>query len=48
MRTIIDESCESDAKPKVDMSVAGLSPVCTVAWSEARLSVFAKLLPTHG
>ena len=46
VRTIIDELCESDAKPKVDMSVAGLSPVCTVGQSEARLTVFANLWTT--
>ena len=40
----MDGLCESDAKPNVDMSVAGLSAVCTVAQSEARLHV----LPTPG
>ena len=44
----MDGLCESDAKPNVDMSMAGLSAVCTVAQSEARLQVFANLLPTPG
>ena len=42
----IDGVCESDAKPNVDMSVAGLSTVCTVEQNEARLPVFANLMPT--
>ena len=44
----VDRVCESDEKPNVDMSVAGLSTVCTVEQNEARLPVFANLFPTPG
>ena len=40
--------CETDAKPEVDMSVAELSPVCTVAQSKAMPIGVANLLPTPG
>ena len=44
----MDDMCETKAKPQVDVSVAGLSPVCTVVQSEARLTVSANTLPTPG
>ena len=40
--------CETDAKPEVDMSVAELSLVCTVAQSKAMPIGVANLLPTPG
>ena len=40
--------CETDAKPEEDMSVAELSPVCTVAQSKAMPIGVANLLPTPG
>ena len=43
-----DDMCETYAKPEADMSVAEISPVCTVAQSEARSTGFANLLPITG
>ena len=44
----VDGASESDEKPNGDMSVAGLTTVFTVEQNEARLPVFANLMPTPG